>query len=157
MNILFLDDDPDALEDLNEWIHVYYKGEIQTTLVSNLIDFDYELYESGTRYDKYILDLGIIKPVEFTDDEYKQWLDDVGISKITWLNTRISVLGWDYYNQVMRVRPSTKDRLDRVMLKTGFAELLVSTLGKDCFLPATLLNKGDEDHNSKLIEFLQKE
>lgn len=156
MEILFLDDDARAGETFDEWARTVLGGENHVTFVSNLVDFDYELYESGKTFDKYILDLGLEKPPEFPDDEYNHWLKDIGILDPTYLNPVTSALGWDYYDQVMRERDLTRERLDRVLLKTGYAELLIEKKGKNCYLPATLLNKGDEAYESTLKEFLAK-
>ena len=157
MKIIFLDDNARACKTFDEWIHSAIKEDTHVTFATNLLDFDYELYESGDQYDKYILDLGLNKPAEFPQDEYEQWLGSIGITEPTYLNPATSVLGWDYYQKVMRVREATKDRLDRVMLKSGYVDLLVSKFGDACYRPATLLNKGDTNHNFMLKSFLLKE
>ena len=156
MEILYLDDDARAVKPFENDAHVILGDWCRITAVSNLVDFNFELYESGKIFDRYVLDIGIVKPNEFSDELYEQWLNEIGISKTTYLNNIISVLGWDYYDLVMRKRESTKNRLNRVLLKTGFADLLLKEKGKDCYRPATLLNKGDEFYSEKLKAFLSE-
>ena len=155
MEILYLDDDVNAVNAFFTFMNTFEK-KYEITAVSNLVDFDEELYESGKSYDKYILDLGIVAPNEFSKEMYDNWLEDIGITEVTHLGAVISVPGWDYYEKVMRTRDLTKNRLDHVMLKTGYAELLKKEVSEQRYLPATLLNKGDEHYEEILKKFLIK-
>ena len=154
MDILLLDDDSEAIVSFENTVRSMLGESVYFTAVSNLMDFDYELYESGRNYDRYLIDLGLEKPNDFSDEVYEEWLKNLGISETTKLGHVISVPGWDYYERVMKKRESTRNRLNRVMLKTGFADLLMKEKGADCCLPATLLSKGDDSYEEKLKDFL---
>lgn len=153
MEVLFLDDNSRAIESFITDVRSILGDEVHITAVSNLVDFDFELYESGRVYDRYVIDFELEKPIEFSDDVYEQWLKKNGIAQTTYLGNVISVPGWDYYEGVMKKRDSTKGRLNRVMLKTGYADLLLKEKGEHCYLPASLLSKGDELYEEKLKAF----
>ena len=153
MEVLFLDDDSRAIVAFENTVRSLLGERVYFTSVSNLVDFDYELYESGKTYDRYVIDLGLNKPTDFPEEAYAYWLKEHDIFEITLLDHVIPVPGWDYFEHVMKKRDSTKDRLARIMLKTGFADLLVKEKGEDCYKPAKLLNKGAEDYINELKDF----
>lgn len=156
MKILFLDDNVRSFESFKGWIDTFRPGEVEFTYTDNLVDFDYELYESGNPYDIFVIDLNLEMPPDFQEDQYSAWLEGIGIRQVTELRPGCTALGWDYYDKVMREKPSTKDRLNHVLLKTGYADLLMRKFGKNCCSPATLLNKGDEQYDRILRKFLEK-
>jgi len=156
MRILYLDDDQDAIEAFVARLTQVYKSDYDVVPVTNLISFDALLCDVRQHFDGIVMDLGIADPIDIPLEAYEEWLLRIGISYPTILKGNISVLGWDYYNKVMRKRERTKNRLDTVLLKTGYADLLVAKLGKDCYAPATLLNKGDEDYAVILDRYLKK-
>lgn len=153
MEVLFLDDNSRTIESFVTDVRSMFGDGVHITAVSNLVDFDYELYESGRNYDRFVLDLGLAKPNDFPDEVYEEWLKERGISETTFLSNVISVPGWDYFECVMKKQESTKIRLNRVMLKTGYADLLLKEKGENCYLPACLLSKGDELYAEKLKAF----
>ena len=156
MRILYLDDDQAAIETFVPILTQVYNFNYEVVPVTDLVSFDELLYDGRHRFDGIVMDLGIADPTDIPLDAYEAWLLEIGISYPTFLNGNIAVLGWDYYNKVMREREQTKNRLDTVLLKTGYADLLVAELGKDCYAPATLLNKGDEDYALILDRYLKK-
>lgn len=156
MRILYLDDDQKAVEAFVEMLTQVYNSTCEVVPVTDLVSFDEILCDGRQRFDGIVMDLGIVYPTDIPLDVYAAWLSEIGISDPTYLMGAIPVLGWDYYDKVMRKKEQTKDRLDTVLLKTGYEDLLVAELGKDCYAPATLLNKGDEDYASILDRYLKK-
>lgn len=156
MRILYLDDDQDAIEAFVARLTQVYKSDYEVVPVTNLISFDEILYDGRQHFDGIVMDLGIADPIDIPLEAYEEWLLKIGISYPTILKGYIPVMGWDYYSKVMRQREQTKNRLDTVLLKTGYADLLVAKLGTDCYAPATLLKKGDEEYDLILDRYLKK-
>lgn len=156
MRILYLDDDQDAIEVFVSGLTQVYKSDFEVFPVTDLISFDEILYDGRQHFDGIVMDLGISDPIDIPLEAYEEWLLKIGISYPTFLMGNISVLGWDYYSKVMRNRAQTKNRLDTVLLKTGYADLLLAEYGKNCYAPATLLKKGDEEYDLILDRYLKK-
>lgn len=156
MRILYLDDDEQAIEVFTHRLKEIYRVKIEVIAVDNLVSFDDMLQEDARSFDGIVMDLGLADPVDIPKDEYEIWLCEKGLQNPTRLKRSIPVVGWDYFNRVMREQDATKDRLDTVLIKTGYADLLVAEYGPDCCAPATLLSKGDEHYDQIVNDFLKR-
>ena len=154
MNVLYLDDDDNARAAFVDWVKAMPDLDVKITPVSNLVDFHSMIFEEGEEFDKYILDLNIITPPDIPEDVYDDWLREIGITEQTLLMNRIPIIGLDYLNKVMREKEPTKRQIDKVLLKTGYKDLLLQENMR--YLPAKLLNKGDKNYLDVVKSFLKK-
>lgn len=154
MKVLYLDDNDDARTTFVEWVKTMQDLDVDITSVSNLVDFHAMIYEEEERFDKYIMDLNLIPPSDIPEDSYNDWLHEIGITNPTLLMNRIPIVALDYLNEVMRKKAPTMYQIDKVLIKTGYKELLLKENKQ--YAPAALLNKGDKDYLDVVKNFLKK-
>lgn len=157
IKILYLEDSPRVREEMEAFLQSLYGNRVELYMAGDLLSFDEMLYEWGETYDKIIVDLGINRLTEISDEVYENfWTDKAG--RQPELYQGIPMEGWDYYSRVMRTAPLTANRGKDILLLSGYAEIMgaqVSPNDLPAELEDRLLSKGDEAFERKLRVFLE--
>lgn len=157
IKILYLEDSPRVREEMKAFLQSLYGNRVELYMAGDLLSFDEMLYEWGETYDKIIVDLGINRLTEISDEVYEDfWTDKAGRQPSMYQG--ISLEGWDYYSHVMRTHELTKDRGKDILLLSGYAEIMAILVSPND-LPVgredRLLSKGDKAFERKLRVFLE--
>lgn len=154
IKILYFEDSPRVREEMLNFLQSLYGDRVELFMADNLLTFDEMLYEWEEIYDKIIIDLGIERQAEISDEAYEKFWNEKRIAHPS-LYEGIPMEGWDYYKHVMLKDERTKDRVKDILLLTGYAEIME---GRDSLLGGIytrLLSKGDESYHKKLRLFLE--
>ena len=156
MRILYLEDDITERDRIINWIKSIYKDNICIDVVDNLISFDEIIYDIGEQYDKYIIDLGIDRFPELTDEQYKTfWESKTNDPEFELqLYQGIPMEGLDYYRKVMYKSGLAQSCPEDILLLSGYVDIVMN-LNLVELKEVTIVSKGSEVWELDLRCFLE--
>lgn len=157
IKVLYLEDSPKVRAAMEAFLQSLYGNRVELYMAEDILSFDEMLYDWDETYDKIIIDLGINRLTEISDEVYEDfWTEKAG--RQPGMYQGIPMEGWDYYSHVMRTHELTKDRGKDILLLSGYAEIMETQVSPND-LPAgredRLLSKGDKAFERKLRVFLE--
>ena len=155
MNILILEDAIDMANNYKKILeeHLNYK----CIIVDNIIDFDYHLYErKNIEFDYFIVDLHLNLPPNISQKDLNEWLLEKGIEKKTFITGNISIIGLDYFISRVAKHETTKDKLDKFMLVSGYKDMIIKSIDKEILNQINnFLGKNESDLLNKIISIIE--